>query len=91
MMFGKIVNRLRLNVAKALNANSVTSLQSCHDSIFKLHALTEVERIADCKSEGADSPSVVWDALNRRLDVLGGYITDKQYLLGLRRAIMELA
>lgn len=91
MMFGKIINGLRLNVAKAFTANSVTSLQSCHDSLFKLHALAELECIAGSGNKDGDSPSVVWDALNRRLDVLGGYITDKQYLLGLRRAIMELA
>lgn len=90
-MFRNIINSLRLNVAKAVTANSSTSLQSCHDSIFKLHALAEVECIANAGNEGANSASVIWDTLSRRLDVLGGYITDKQYLLGLRRAIMELA
>ena len=90
-VFRNIINSLRLNVAKTMTANSSASLQSCHNSIFKLHALAEVECIAYSSNEGANSASVVWDALNRRLDVLGGYITDKQYLLGLRRGIMELA
>lgn len=90
MAFGEIVNSLRLNVVKSLTTNSVASLQSCHDSILRLHALTEVECIANSSSEGANSRSLITDALNRRLDVLGGYITDKQYLLGLRRAMMEL-
>lgn len=90
-MFKNIINNLRLNVAKTVTANSSASLQSCHDSIFKLHALAEVECIVNSGNEGANSASVIWDTLSRRLDVLGGYITDKQYLLGLRRATMELA
>lgn len=88
--FGEIINSLRLNVVKSLTANSVASLQSCHDSILRLHALMEVECIANSGSEGTNSHSHVTDTLDRRLDVIGGYITDKQYLLGLRRAMMEL-
>ncbi|KAJ5225141.1 hypothetical protein N7468_006366 [Penicillium chermesinum] len=87
--FTRTVNDLRLNIAKSLTANSVTSLQSCHDDMLKLHALTDVEAIANSRSKlipYADLPS----ALTRRLDVLGGYIADKQYLLGVRRAAMEL-
>lgn len=90
LSFGEKIDILRLNVVKSLTANSVASLQSCHDSILKLHALTEVECIANSGNEGANPSSLISDALNRRLDVLGGYITDKQYLLGLRRAMMEL-
>ncbi|CBF79340.1 protein kinase MEC1 [Aspergillus nidulans FGSC A4] len=91
--FREIVDKLRLSVARSLTANSVTSLQSCHDSMLKLHALTEIESVV--LAGGADgsqgSRSCLRDALDRRLDVLGGYISDKQYLLGLRRAAMELA
>jgi serine/threonine-protein kinase ATR len=72
-------------------ANSVTSLQSCHDSILRLHALTEMESIGNAGNQGHSSRSEVSDALSRRLDVLGGYLSDKQYLLGLRRATMELS
>ena len=91
LTFRETINGLRLNVAKSLTGNTVTSLQSCHDSILKLHALVEVECIANSDNERGNPRSVVSDALDRRLDVLGGYITDKQYLLGLRRATMELA
>ncbi|KAI2888820.1 hypothetical protein CBS63078_10365 [Aspergillus niger] len=91
--FWEHMEALRLSVAKSLTANSVVSLQSCHDSILKLHTLHEVESIArakikDCGS--SDSRSKLPDILDRRLDILGGYISDKQYLLGLRRATMEL-
>ncbi|KAJ5895477.1 hypothetical protein N7495_007168 [Penicillium taxi] len=93
--FTKIVNQLRLNIAKSLTANSVTSLQSCHDDMLRLHALADMEAIANAEtgsiqaalSSNSDLPS----SLKRRLDVIGGYVTDKQYLLGIRRATMELS
>ncbi|RAK98040.1 protein kinase MEC1 [Aspergillus ibericus CBS 121593] len=91
--FKEHMKYLRLSVAKSLTASSVASLQSCHDSILKLHALHEVESIARTKyedCEGGSSRSKLPDILQRRLDILGGYISDKQYLLGLRRATMEL-
>ncbi|KAL4923269.1 protein kinase MEC1 [Aspergillus undulatus] len=91
--FGEIIDGLRLSVAKSLTATSVTSLQSCHDGMLKLHALTEVESVAlsGDTDEDLGSRSGLISSLNRRLDVLGGYLSDKQYLLGLRRAAMELA
>jgi len=90
--FGKLIDGLRLSVAKALTTNSVTSLQSCHDSMLKLHALTEVESVilAGAAHKKPDSCTDLRNSLDRRLDVLGGYLSDKQYLLGLRRAAMEL-
>ncbi|KAE8148852.1 protein kinase [Aspergillus avenaceus] len=90
--FKIIIDGLRLSVAKSLNTNSVVSLQACHDNILKLHALAEMESIAGSSTGGEQSGtrSDVRDALSRRLDVLGGHIADKQYLLGLRRAMMEL-
>lgn len=90
--FMEIVNELRLSVAKTLTANSVASLQSCHDDMLRLHALTDVEAIIQAGSEDSHpSKDFLLRTLNRRLDVLGGYLADKQYLLGLRRAAMELA
>ncbi|KAH1789861.1 hypothetical protein KXX36_005456 [Aspergillus fumigatus] len=71
--FRNIIHDLQLSVAKSLTVNSVTSLQSCHDSILKLHALTEMELISDC--EGTENSSLT---------------SIHDYLLGLRRATMEL-
>lgn len=88
--FTRTINELRLNIARSLTTNSVTSLQSCHDDMLKLHALADIEAIANSGASlarYADLPA----ALTRRLDVLGGYLADKQYLLGVRRAAMELA
>ncbi|PWY66408.1 hypothetical protein BO70DRAFT_390661 [Aspergillus heteromorphus CBS 117.55] len=91
--FEEHMNALRLSVAKSLTTNSVASLQSCHDSILKLHALHEVESVARTRYEDSGNGSLLSglnDILDRRLAILGGYISDKQYLLGLRRAMMEL-
>jgi serine/threonine-protein kinase ATR len=82
------IDELRLNVARSLTTNSAASLQSCHADMLRLHALSEVESIA--KAEPNSSHPSLLGALDRRLDVLGGYLSDKQYLLGLRRATMEL-
>ncbi|KAJ6084451.1 hypothetical protein N7486_011251 [Penicillium sp. IBT 16267x] len=88
--FTKTINQLRLNVARSLTANSVTSLQSCHDDMLRLHALADVEAIANARTRNPSYPDLS-AALKRRLDVVGGYIAEKQYLLGIRRAAMELA
>ncbi|KAJ5090417.1 hypothetical protein N7532_009101 [Penicillium argentinense] len=89
--FTEIINDLRLNVARSLTANSAASLQSCHDDMLRLHALADVESIATAGFKEPRSYQDLLKALDRRLDVLGGYLADKQYLLGLRRAAMELA
>jgi serine/threonine-protein kinase ATR len=58
--------------------------------MLKFHVLTELEMIA-----GTDSPDIgrekVLESLNRRLEVVGAYLNDKQYLLGIRRAAMQLS
>jgi serine/threonine-protein kinase ATR len=90
--FMEIVNELRLSVAKSFSANSVASLQSCHDDMLRLHALADMEAIVQAGPEDSNpSKDFLLRTLNRRLNVLGGYLADKQYLLGLRRAAMELA
>jgi serine/threonine-protein kinase ATR len=89
--FNEIIHNLRHTTVKAMTFNSTTSLQSCHDSLLHLHALTEVEAIVNASPQTRANPAGNLDALSRRLDILGVYITEKQYLLGLRRAAMELS
>lgn len=88
--FRSIVDKLRRTTAKSLTVSSTTSLQSCHDSLFRFHALTELETVVEAsKATGAERTRLL-ESLDRRLDALGVYISEKQYLLGLRRATMEL-
>lgn len=87
--FREIVEELRDNVAKTMTSNSTVSLQTSHDSLLRLHVLTEIEAMAYPEVTYNGAPT--FETLDRRLDILGGCISEKQYLLGLRRATMELS
>lgn len=89
--FRKIVNELRRNVAKGLTAGVVASFQASHDSVMKLHVLAEMELVADARATSERGTTAVFETLDRRLEMLGGCISDKQYLLGVRRAVIELS
>ncbi|RDW66710.1 hypothetical protein BP5796_09459 [Coleophoma crateriformis] len=86
--FVATVKTLRERIACSLSPSATSSLSSCHDNMLKLHVLTELEMIA-----GTDQSdrSHVLASLDRRLEVIGAYLDDKQYLLGIRRAAMQLS
>jgi serine/threonine-protein kinase ATR len=88
--FTKSINSLREQIACSLSTATTPSLGACHDVMLKFHVLTELEMIA-----GTDGSIVrrenVLESLNRRLEVVGAYLNDKQYLLGIRRAAMQLS
>ena len=87
----EIIDELRYNIAKSMSMTTTTSLQACHESSLKFHILTEVEAISGVgETEGPGVPALL-KSLNQRLDVLGAFLPDKQYLLGLRRAAMQLS
>lgn len=89
--FGQVLDEIRQRTVKSLSATNTTSLQACHDILLKLHALTEVETIGGVgKQSSLDKPALV-ATLDRRLDLLGAFSSHKQYLLGLRRAAMQLS
>ncbi|KAL8774572.1 MAG: hypothetical protein Q9209_000945 [Squamulea sp. 1 TL-2023] len=75
--FAQIVNDVRRTTARSLSVTNTASLQACHNVLLKLHALTEIEAIGV--------------SLDQRLDLLGAFNSDKQFLLGLRRAAMQLS
>lgn len=81
----KLIDDMRLTVTKSLTESATASLQSCHDQMLKLHALYEIEMLRNPVSE----PKVpLQQTLNQRLAVIGTSLTDKQYLLNIRRAVM---
>lgn len=91
--FIRILDDIRRRTAKRLSATSTASLQACHDALLNLHALAEIEAIGGGRMYGpSDNKSAVVASLNQRLELLGGaFSSDKQYLLGLRRAAMQLS
>ncbi|KAF2867552.1 protein kinase rad3 [Massariosphaeria phaeospora] len=88
--FMVMIRSLREAVAKSLSPSSSASLHACHDYLVKLHALYELEVLSGVKNE-APNREVILENLDRRLDLLGAYTSDKQYILGLRRAAMQLS
>ncbi|KAF2280300.1 protein kinase rad3 [Westerdykella ornata] len=89
--FKTLIEALRAAVAKDLSPTSTMSLHACHDSLVKLHVLYEMEAISGVSANPATDKSALIETLDRRLDVLGAYTSDKQYLLGVRRAVMQLS
>lgn len=88
--FSSMLDQLRRNTARGLSATNTTSLQGCHDSLLKFHALAEIEMIGGAGEMDKTKKSSLLSLMDRRLDVLGAFVSDKQYLLGLRRAAMQL-
>ncbi|EME41530.1 hypothetical protein DOTSEDRAFT_55328 [Dothistroma septosporum NZE10] len=82
------VGQLRQTITRSLSMASTDSLQLCHSELLKLHVLYEVEIMAAQAdpSKGLD----LLKCLDKRLTEVGSYVQDKQYLLGVRRAIMRL-
>jgi serine/threonine-protein kinase ATR len=85
--FHKVLDEVYQNTAGSLSANSIGSLQTSHDTMLKLHVLTDLRRISEASSEDKID---VMGSLQSRLNILGSYVGDKQYLLGVRRAAMQL-
>lgn len=87
--FSRILDELRKHTVSGLSATNTTSLQECHESMLQFHVLTEIEAISVANSQPEKAKLLT--SLEQRLDVLGPYLSDKQYILGLRRAAMQLS
>jgi serine/threonine-protein kinase ATR len=88
--FESRISTLRTNVMRNFSSATTTSLASAHGHSLKLHALYEVAAIGGLGSVQIDRSSL-FETLDRRLELLGALTDDKQYLLGLRRAAMQLS
>ena len=89
--FADIIATLRETLAKGLSPSATASIQACHDYLVKLHALYEIEAVSGMNTHGEPDREVVLENMDRRLDIIGAYTSDKQYLLGVRRAAMSLS
>ncbi|CAM1502082.1 Fc.00g040660.m01.CDS01 [Cosmosporella sp. VM-42] len=84
------IKDMREKISSSMNSSATTSLQACHELLLKCHVLTDLEIIIGLKvcDEGGHKRTMA--LLDRRLEIIGAYFNDKQYLLGIRRAAMEL-
>ncbi|KAF9871571.1 hypothetical protein CkaCkLH20_10982 [Colletotrichum karsti] len=89
--FPQMLQSMREKIASAMTYSATSSLQACHDLRLRCHVLTDLEIIAGAQVADDEARQEVLTMLNRRLEVLGAYVNDKQYLLGIRRAAMELS
>ncbi len=85
--FSEALKNLRHTTARSLSTTNTASLQACHEAMLRFHAITEVEAISSARAE----KSSLLSSLEKRLDILGAFVSEKQYLLGLRRATMQLS
>lgn len=81
------LKRMRAIVTQGLTDSGTSSVQASHDELRKLHILYEIEALSHGQTWTAED---VAGTLERRLSVVGSYVPDKQYVLGIRRAVMRL-
>ncbi|KAI5198982.1 hypothetical protein AUEXF2481DRAFT_78310 [Aureobasidium subglaciale EXF-2481] len=88
------INNLRNSVVKGVTSVSGSSLQACHDVLLKLHIVYEIGALSGATkvpTTQEPGPTSILAVMDKRLAVVGSYISDKQYLLGIRRAVMRLS
>ena len=85
------LGRLQHEEAKKLSPSNTINLQSCHETMLKLHVLTEMDIISGVCHLPDIEKSKLLMLLDQRLAAVGAFFVHKQYILGLRRASMELS
>lgn len=88
--FKSAIREMRDRIAETMNTSATASLQACHELLIKCHVLTDLEIIIGAKASNEKDHESTMALLDRRLEIIGGFYNDKQYLLGVRRAAMEL-
>ncbi|KAM0333504.1 hypothetical protein ACHAQA_002167 [Verticillium albo-atrum] len=89
--FTDMVEQMRTKIASGMTHTATSSLQASHELMLRCHILTDIEIIAQTREAEGPAHQEALGLLNRRLEVLGAYVNDKQYLLGIRRAAMQLS
>ncbi|KAK3395553.1 phosphatidyl inositol 3-kinase, partial [Sordaria brevicollis] len=88
--FDELLQAMRDKVASSLTVSNTSSFRNCHDVMLKCHVMADLEMIVNAQPAKDEGHEPLMKALERRLEVLGAYVSDKQYVLGVRRAAMEL-
>lgn len=92
--FTSTIQSLRQHISEAMSKSTTSSFGAARSSLLKLHVLAELELIAGTGGGDEEPPyhrERVLETLERRLEMIGGYLNDKQYLLSVRRAAMQLS
>lgn len=84
-----VIQQMRDKIATGMTTSSTGSLQAAHENLLKCHILTDLDILVHMPS-GESQHKKTLSLLDGRLEIIGAYYPDKQYLLGIRRAAMEL-
>jgi serine/threonine-protein kinase ATR len=87
----KAIQGMRDRIASSMTTSATASLNSAHEILLKCHVLTDLEVIVKTKPGNENERRKTLKLLDGRLELIGGQFSDKQYLLGIRRAAMELS
>lgn len=85
------IQSVRQDTAKSLTKSNTLSLQTCHDAMLKFHAITEIELLSGMTGDALLDKIALMSSLDQRLNVIGAFGSNKQYLLGIRKAVMQLS
>lgn len=88
--FTDFLASVRDKISSSMTNSATASLQAAHDLLLKCHVLTDLEIIVDAQKSTAEDRRKTIALLDARLQVIGAYFSDKQYVLGVQRAAMEL-
>ena len=90
-LFANRIQDLQRATAQSLTATNTSSLQECQELMLQCHVLAEIEAIGKASVVDNFDKSIILKSFSQRLDIIGPFFTHKQYVLGLRRAAMELS
>lgn len=89
--FTKMIRDMREKISSSMTASATSSLNAAHELLLKSHVLTDLEVIVGANAGREDERRKTMSLLDERLELVGGRFNDKQYILGIRRAAMELS
>jgi serine/threonine-protein kinase ATR len=83
------VTSMRKSITTGMSAANGSSLHGCHAELRRLHILSEIEMLKDGTKETQKSMARIFERFEKRLSAVGSYISDKQSILGIRRAMFK--
>ena len=84
------VQCMREQISASMTLSKTSSLRACHTTLLQCHVLNELEMIAGVDRYSSLDRRDIVNSLNRRLEVLGAYFGEKQFVLGVQRAAMQI-
>ena len=83
------IRKIRDQIASEMSQSATVSLQAAHELLLRCHVVTDLEMITTVAPTSAPRQATM-ELMDRRLEMIGAYSVDKQYVLGVRRAAMVL-